>query len=228
MARIFHILLVFSALVGSPALAKSESNRFPALTADIVFHDVLSACSGRCGLHLYAGAFVEEPMANAFGLADFTPVWNWEMEDSGLVALALSRPIVSFGNYAEISGEVGLAQRFGISQAQEVWGALYVHWKWFPWNNYVQTKIGVSTGLSYATKLDDLEVRRAGNGEGSHLLHFLSPEISFALPEYSDTELVVRFHHRSGGKDVLMSGSAIFNNTDGGAQYIKLGIRKRF
>lgn len=194
----------------------------------ITFHEITKACSGECGFQIYAGRFVDDSMKSIFGLKGFTPIWDWTWADSGIVAAAVSRPIVSLKDYAEIEGELGIAKRFGDATSEEVWGALFFRWKWFPWNKFVKTSIAVSTGLNYARKLDQLEVAQAGNHEGSKLLHFLTPEIALSMPEHPQYELVFRFHHRSGGKHFLLGDTKIFNSTAGGAQYATVGLRYRF
>src|SRR5450759_3222178 len=55
----------------------------------------------------------------------------------------------------------------------------------------------------------------------SHLLHYFSPEITFALPEFKQHELLIRYHHRSG-----VFGT--FNGVWGGSNVIALGYRYRF
>ena len=198
------------------------------LNGYVMFHDITASCTGECGLQIYAGGFVDDSMKSIFGLQGFTPIWDWQWADSGIIAAAVSRPVVSIKNYAEIEGELGVAKRFGDATSEEVWAALFFRWKWFPWNHFVKTSVAVSTGFSYAFKLDRLEVVQAGNGEGSKLLHFLTPEIAFSLPDKPQFELVFRFHHRSGGKRFLLGDTKIFNSTAGGAQYATVGLRYRF
>jgi len=233
--RIVAAWLVMAVMVIGAALPSSEAVRADEMTSDgtylngyVTFHDITRACSGECGFQIYAGKFVDDSMKSMFGLEGFTPIWEWQWADSGIIAAAVSRPIVSLKDYAEIEGEIGVAKRFGQATSPEVWAALFFKWKWFPWNNFVKTTIGISTGLNYAFKLDHLEVVQAGNGEGSKLLHFLTPEIAFSLPSRPDLELVFRFHHRSGGKDFLLGDTKIFNSTAGGAQYATVGLRVRF
>ncbi len=192
-------------------------------------HDITSACTGECGFHIYGGAFVDTTMKSTVGLEPFVPIWEWEYLNSGIVAAALSRPVLTWRNLAEVEGEVGIAKRFGDLKSPEIWAALFFRWKWFPWNKYVKTSISVSTGFSYAFKNDRIEAIRTDNGgRGSKLLHFLTPEIAFSLPDYPDYELVFRFHHRSGGKEFLLGDTEIFNGASGGAQYATVGVRFRF
>ena len=48
-----------------------------------------------------------------------------------------------------------------------------------------------------------------------------------APPSWTRTDLVLRFHHRSGGGQIWGDG-ALFNGVSEGAQYLKLGIRQHF
>ncbi len=191
-------------------------------------HDPLGPCAGDCRLHLYAGRFIVDYGLKTYGLDGFEPLWDSNWADSGIVAAAVSRPVVSFGEYARIDAELGAAQRFGEATSQEIWAALYLRWTYFPWNDYLHTSIGVSTGLSYALRLDALEVAQSTTRTGSNLMHFLSPEIAFSLPDRPDVELVLRIHHRSGGGRFILGKNALFNETDGGAQYGTVGLRFRF
>jgi hypothetical protein len=155
------------------------------------------------------------------------PIVDWEFGDSGLVGAALSRRVLSiehqnYGRLFSLEVEAGIGQRFGDLTETEFWGALYGRWHAFPWNRWVSTTVGLSTGVNWATGIPNFEVARSGNGQGSQLLHYLSPEITFALPDHPSHELVLRFHHRSGGRGVF-GDNALFNNTGGGAQYGTIG-----
>ncbi len=99
--------------------------------------------------------------------------------------------------------------------ATEVWGALYFRWHAFPWNDVVRTTAVISTGLNYASRIEERERRRDAWGHGgAHLLHYLAPELTFALPERQDWELVFRYHHRSGG-GAIFGDTLLFNGVTG-------------
>ena len=83
------------------------------------------------------------------------------------------------------------------------------------------TTVAISTGLNYATGISEMEQERASDGEGSRLMHFFSPEITFALPRRPEVELLFRFHHRSGVFGLV-------SDAWGGAQYGTVGLRVRF
>ncbi len=146
---------------------------------------------------------------------------------SGIVAGAASRKLVRLLGVVDIEGEAGVGQRFGRMTETEAWTALFFRWTWFPWNSYLTTTIAASTGLNYATGVPAEERVRDGAGRSSKLLHFFSPEITFALPSQPQLEFVARLHHRSGGR-ILFGDIPLFNGVDGGAQFATLGVRYRF
>jgi hypothetical protein len=184
-------------------------------------------CGGNCGVAVYGGKYVDTPMRSVFGLKGFTAPWNWDLDEHYILATALSRRLLSI--YAlDIEPEVGVAQRFGGMHETEAWAALYFRWTAFPWNDVVRTTIGISTGLTLTSGVNKIEEARGEVPGGSRLLHFLSPEITFALPDRPDVELMVRFHHRSGGGDFLLGDTEIFKGVTGGAQFITTGLRYRF
>jgi hypothetical protein len=80
---------------------------------------------------------------------------------------------------------------------------------------------GVSTGVNYATSISDLERSKSGNDRGNNLLHYFSPELTFADPENKDLEFVARLHHRSGV-------FGLFNGVDGGSTFFSFGLRHHF
>jgi hypothetical protein len=52
-------------------------------------------------------------------------------------------------------------------------------------------------------------------------MHFFSPEITLALPDRPEVELLLRLHHRSGVFGLV-------SDAWGGAQYATIGLRWRF
>lgn len=186
-------------------------------------------CGGRCALTAYAGPRLDTGLINAFGLKGtdkFVPPWNYRYGDSGIAGLAFSRTWYSFRDWFDIETEVGVAKRYGSLQEAEVWGALYGRWRLFPWSHIVRTSFAISTGLNYASGVPFYEVLRTETPEGSRLLHFFSPEITLGLPSHPDLDLVLRVHHRSGGK--IFGCVRIFNCASGGAQHLTAGLRYRF
>lgn len=238
--RFLATMPIFAALTLALAPAATRADQ-----AGFAFdwHGAFTPCAGDCAVHVFTGRQTTTSPGMAFGFADITqgdygfvwptPVWDFDWRNSGIVGFAFSRELASLShNGTDLLGleaEAGTARRFGDQTEAEYWAAFYLRWKWFPWNDVVKTSFAVSTGLNYADGISDYELRVSGNGEGSNLLHFFSPEITLALPDHPDRELVLRMHHRSGIKgDGGLPGFAIFNYTGTGATYATMGLRYRF
>ncbi|MEM6438436.1 MAG: hypothetical protein AAF763_01895 [Pseudomonadota bacterium] len=185
-------------------------------------------CGGECRATGFVGRFLDTNMTDVFLPIDpdFAPPWQWRMPADHIVSGALSRRLGSFGGVLDLEAEVGLGQRIG-EPATEVWGALYARWTEFPWNDAVRTSIAISTGLNYASRVTPRERERSAGPEESELMHYLSPEITLAPASWERTDLVLRFHHRSGGGQIWGDGF-LFNGASEGAQYLKIGIRRAF
>ena len=238
---VIHMLAVLAALAALPLAPAAGRAQGSGLDAD--WHGIFGPCAGDCAVHVYGGRQTTTSPGMAFGFADVTqgdygfvlptPVWAYDWENSGIVGFAFSREFASLAyNGTDLLGlesEVGVAKRFGDQTEAEYWAALYLRWKWFPWNDVVKTSFAISTGLNYASGISDYELRVSGNGEGSQLMHFFAPEITLALPDQPDREVVFRMHHRSGIQDDEgLPGLAIFNYADTGATFATLGVRYKF
>ena len=145
--------------------------------------------------------------------------WNGDFRDNYFAGSAFSRRLARFWSYFSIEAEIGTGGRFGSVNAGEVWGAIYFRYDGFPWNRFVYTTLAVSTGLNYLSKLPPSETHPGDST--SHVLHYFSPEITFAHPQHKQHELLVRYHHRSG-----VFGT--FNGVWGGSNVIALGYRYRY
>lgn len=146
--------------------------------------------------------------------------WTAEFRDDYFAGAALSRRLVRFWDHFSVEAEIGIGGRFGVTDGVEGWGALFLRYDGFPWNKWIYTTVAISTGLNYVSRLPPAETVDP-NDPTSHLLHYLAPEITFALPEYKQHEVLVRYHHRSG---VL----GTFNGVWGGSNVITVGYRNRF
>lgn len=129
------------------------------------------------------------------------------------------------GNYFDIEAEGGVGHQYSTSvsgnNSPQVWGALYLRYKYFPWNKFARTTVAVNTGLNYSFKKTAFEAAE-GRADGTRrLLHYLAPEITFSLPKYQDWELVFRLHHRSGIYGLLGCSSC-------GTNFVTVGLRKHF
>ena len=148
-----------------------------------------------------------------------TSPWTAEVRDDYFVGGSLSRQLTQFWSHFSLEAEMGVGVRFGATDGAEGWAAIYFRYNDFPWNHILYTTVAVSTVLNYISKLPPAETRPGD--PTSHLLHYFSPEITFALPQYKQHEVLVRYHHRSG-----VFGT--FNNVWGGSNVIAIGYRNRF
>jgi hypothetical protein len=144
--------------------------------------------------------------------------WNAQFRSDYFMGVAGSRRLARFWTYFTIEGELGAGYRAGESDSPELWAALYLRYDGFPWNEYVFTTVGVSTGLDWVAHFSPEE---ASASSTSHVLHYFSPEITLALPSHLEHELVFRYHHRSG-----VFGT--FNGVYNGSTVFALGYRYRF
>ncbi|MEJ1161273.1 hypothetical protein [Prosthecomicrobium sp. N25] len=147
--------------------------------------------------------------------------WHIDPSDHVFAGTAVSRRLARFWTDFTVEAEVGAGQRVGNRyHASEAWVAGYLRYDGFPWNRFVKTSVAFSTGLNIIDNLPSEETRRADKHH-SHLLHYFSPEVTFALPEAPNHELVVRFQHRSG-----VFGT--FNGVWGGSNVVAVGYRYRW
>jgi hypothetical protein len=72
-----------------------------------------------------------------------------------------------------------------------------------------------------ASQIDTEERRRSQNGRGSDFLNLASPEITFALPDHPEDELVLRYQHRSGIFGLM-------NGVDEASSFATVGFRHLF
>lgn len=187
-------------------------------------------CGKKCAVALFVGPQLETDMTSVFGLDPFVAPWKYRFNDSVFVGGAMSYLLLG-DDIASIEGELGLGQRFGALHQSEGWVALYARWRYFPWNKLVRTTVAISTGLNYASSSTPSEIALTPGGHSVRLLHYLSPEITFASPQAPDTEFLIRLHHRSGGgvySDDLPFYGKLFHGNRGGAQYLTFGLRQRF
>ena len=147
------------------------------------------------------------------------------LDDSGFAGVAMSRQLVRFWQHFWLEAEMGAGFRFEPAEDYynpELWGAIYLKFDGFPWNDTLRTAVGVSTGLNWIKEIPKSEVRygRWAPPDGAVLQHYLSPEVAFSLPETPENELVFRLHHRS-------TGHGLFWNARTGSNVVTVGLRFR-
>lgn len=186
------------------------------------FWGLFGQCAGDCALAIYSGSYIENSMNDVLLSEPELPfTWNYEQADR-FVGVALSRRTGTILYRVDVEPEIGFGRRFGRQEGvYEVWAALYGRYRGFPWDKYLETSIALSTGFNWASEVTPVEVERSQDDEGAHLHHYFSPEITFALPQHPEVELMFRFHHRSGVFGLV-------NDAHGGSQYGTVGLRWRF
>jgi len=178
-----------------------------------------SAANPDWGILLFGGRLSK----NAFGrtLNPFEPT---NQTDIFVLGAAASKKLY-VGSYFDVEAEVGAGYQFSSSypgnDSPQVWAAAFLRYKYFPWNKFVYTTVAINTGLNYSFKKTAFESMEGRIDGTSKLLHYLAPEITFALPERRDIELVFRLHHRSGIYGLLGCSSC-------GTNFVSIGIRKWF
>lgn len=180
---------------------------------------LLSPCDRNCAVAVYAGRLVEDGMEDVLLPLPKAPTdWNYGSNDR-FVGVAVSRHAATWRRLS-FEPEIGLGQRID-QDITEAWAALFVRYRGFPWDRYLLTSFAVSTGANIASDDSEWEIERTGSEESHRLMHYFAPEITFALPSQPDTEVLLRFHHRSGAY-------GLFNDAGGGAHYATVGLRFRF
>lgn len=90
----------------------------------------------------------------------------------------------------------------------------------FPWRERLPTRLAVSVGPSFVTRITPTEKRKDQNNKGSKLLNMFSPEVEVGIPD-TDWSGFFRLHHRSGIFGLI-------DGVSGGSTYLTFGFRHRF
>jgi hypothetical protein len=151
-----------------------------------------------------------------------TQPWNADWGADVFYGVSYSQRIGRLWTDIAVDIEAGGGYRAGDTNSPEAWIALYGRYDGFPWRNRLYTSIAFSTGLHWMNNLPESETGTAAQPEPnqSKLLHYLSPEITFSLPNYLEHEVAIRYAHRSG-----VFGT--FNGVWGGSNVLTIGYRRR-
>jgi hypothetical protein len=142
-------------------------------------------------------------------------------EDQGIVAFAYGHDFYRWRDVV-VGVEVGTGLRFGLGTAGELWGGVNFRYTGFVLFNTVRIGGGITVGFSGITKATGIEAQREIKDNGSAtLLAYLGPELTMALVDNPNWELVYRIQHRSGAYGVI----AHFIE---GANANTVGIRYRY
>lgn len=98
----------------------------------------------------------------------------------------------------------------------------YLAFRWanFPWRKMLITTIALGEGISYDSQVPSVELRDADQ-VGQRVLNYLMFEVTFALPNHPQFELIWRIHHRSGV-------FGLYHAENNGSTAIGVGMRYRF
>ncbi|NOU07464.1 MAG: hypothetical protein HOO99_14915 [Hyphomicrobiaceae bacterium] len=146
--------------------------------------------------------------------------WDTKFREEAFAGGAVSYNVIRFLRDFTLEAEIGAGRRFGIG-ASEGWAAAYIRYDNFPWKHILRTTFAASVGVDYITKLPLSEDNADPTRARSKFLHYFSPEVTFALPDSPQHEMVFRLHHRSGV-------FGLFNGVRGGADAFTVGYRYRF
>ncbi len=124
---------------------------------------------------------------------------NPDFEGSAIIAGALAKKLGSvWDKKLDFELEAQYVQHFGGQTHAEINPAVFVmRWNDFSWNKTLPTTIAIGDGLSIATRLPTLEVKRRKN-DTARVLNYVMAEITLSLPSYPQWALIGRYHHRSG------------------------------
>ena len=142
-----------------------------------------------------------------------------DYEDSYLLALALSKRIISFREYLDTEIEGQAVKHFGDQDNWEFNGLVVIRWLPFPWDVYLDTSFAVGAGLSYALKTPAVEGVSTPNTP--RLLGYLLFELTFSSTKAPNWSFVARIHHRSGA-------NGLFNGRLDASNAFGLGLRYAF
>jgi hypothetical protein len=77
--------------------------------------------------------------------------------------------------------------------------SVMVRWVDFPWQDRVRVTLGMGLGLSYSSKIWAMDQKRHPGEDRSHLKFNWPIQMSLALPDRPEHQLLLLFVHQSGG-----------------------------
>ena len=138
-------------------------------------------------------------------------------DDYFLAVGALSRELYRYKHWISFEAEGQIGKHFGDMTHWEFNALIIGRWLYFPWNKRVRTSFAVGNGMSFATRVP--EVEKEESEDALSYKNYLLFELTFGLPKYRQWDLSLRIHHRSG-----IFG--VFNR--GGSNFVCLGIKYNF
>jgi outer membrane protein len=152
-------------------------------------------------------------------------------DDTSVAAVEVGKPFAEQVNGwpLDFVGYLSVLRHFENGRQEDLWQFnAYIKGFWYglPWNHRVKTRIGLGAGFSYAEDIPwtELQEQSQNGGSTSKLLNYLDPTIDFSVGDLfrvkrlEETYFGVGVSHRSG----LFGTSQLFNNVNGGSNYIYL------
>lgn len=155
-------------------------------------------------------------------------IWDYVGEDVYGFELAYTiSPETGFGGFLDrvlaarfqVAGKLAGRYQESGTWISEVDGYIALRWRRLPWNHIVATSLAIGDGLSYVSRVPEVEIYTTEVGGTSQLLNYLMLEATFAVPSLPYVQLVGRIHHRSGMFGVFGDAQESGSNTVG------LGLR---
>jgi len=179
----------------------------------------LASCAapGERSLTLYGGAYSDNAL-----IEEILPLREIKFEDAHLGVVAYTEPFHRFWEgKARWEWEVQAGKYWGDQDHWELNALIVLRWLHFPWNRHVRTTFAIGDGVSYASKVPQLELASHTNEGATQLLNYLLLEWTLGLPEQPDWDLSLRIHHRSG-----IFG--LYDGVDGGSNVLAAGLKFTF
>lgn len=159
----------------------------------------------------------------ALNPGDFTGIFvdpaDTKMESEQIIGFTAGRKLFDLG-YG-FSFDLGVLGAHRVDEGGfELGMPMTVTFDGFGWRDRLPTKLAVSVGPSFISRITPTEKRKDNNNQGSKLLNMFSPEIEVGIPD-TDWSGFFRMHHRSGIFGLI-------DGVSGGSTYLTVGVRHRF
>jgi hypothetical protein len=193
---------------------RSQCCRAGACAALLFWASSVGAASGAGGLFV-EGVF---GLGTDGGIEDL-PKFNYGLEDSYFLAGGVGKRLANFRGLVDLEAEAQAVKHFAKQTHWEFDVSLALRWLPFPWDDVLDTSFAIGDGISYATRIPEIEAER--NDKTARLLNYLMVELAFAPPSQPNWSVFLRVHHRSGVH-------GLFNGVSGGSNFLALGVRYGF
>jgi hypothetical protein len=162
-------------------------------------------------LTVYSGVHAQKDIGDVFALRP-------KFEDSAYIGVvALAHQFWHYEKYISLEAEGQVGKHFNTDDHWEFVGLVAARWHQFPWNDYVNTSVAVGEGISYYTKISNVEKKDDENAQNA--LNYLMFELALGLPQYPKWGLVLRIHHRSSVFGLVGPSGSGSNFVCGGIKY---------